>query len=173
LTVGAGPSAAVHRDVELVADGLQKLHHGELRVEDVGDVAALRDLLEEAPAHRRLAGADLAREQDEAAAAADAVEQVRQRLAVALAHVEITRVRRERERLLLQAEERMYMAGRIAFPAGASRLRRGGALSSAGCDCESGERTTNARDVARRAGEEEGGAGVHDRSGGPQRNPAR
>jgi hypothetical protein len=93
------------RDVELVADRLQELHHRELRVEDVGDVAALGDLLEKAAADRRLACADLAREQDEAAAAADAVEQVGERLAVALAHVEVARVRRERERLLLEAEE--------------------------------------------------------------------
>jgi hypothetical protein len=147
--------------VELVADGLQKLHHGELRVEDVGDVAALRDLLEEAPAHRRLAGADLAREQDEAAAAADAVEQVRQRLAVALAHVEITRVRRERERLLLQAEEahvhgRENSVPRRRVPAYAAAAR----WSSAGAaTASSGERTTNARDVARRAGEGEGRGG--------------
>ena len=100
LAVGGGD-----RHVELVADRLQQLDHGELRIEDVGDVAALRDLLEEAAADGRLAGADLAREQHEAAAAADAVEQVRQRLAVALAHVEVARIRRERERLLLQAEE--------------------------------------------------------------------
>ena len=61
-------------------------------------------LLEEAAAHRGLAGADLAGEQHEAAAAAHAVQQVRQRLAVALAHEEVARIRRDRERPLLQPE---------------------------------------------------------------------
>ena len=93
------------RDPELLADRLQQLGDRELRVEDVGDVAALGDLLEEAAADGRLAGADLAREQHEAATSADAVEQVRERLAVALAHEEVARVRRERERLLPEAEE--------------------------------------------------------------------
>ena len=107
------------RDPELVADRLDQLGDGELGVEDVGDVAALGDLLEKAAADGGLAGADLAREQDEAAAAADAVQQVRQRLAVALAHVEIARVGGEGERLLLQAEEpHVHGCGEYAREAG-------------------------------------------------------
>ncbi len=99
-------AAAAGRDrhAELVADGLQQLERAELRVEDVGDVAALRDLLEEAAHDGGLAGADLAGQQHEAAAALQPVEQVRQRLAVALAHVEEARVRRDREGFALQAE---------------------------------------------------------------------
>ena len=66
----------------------------------------------EAAAHRGLAGADVAGQQDEAAARAahraaggrHAVQQVRQRLAVALAHEEVPRVRRDGERVLRQAE---------------------------------------------------------------------
>src|SRR3982751_6571863 len=49
----------------------------------------------------------------------------------------------------------MYIAGRIAVPVVASRLRRGGAASAAGC--ESVERIANAqREKARRAGCVEG-----------------
>ena len=100
-------------DAELVADRLQQLDHRQLRIEDVGDVAALGDLLEEAAADGRLAGADLAAQQDEAAAAAEAVEQVRERLAMALAHEQVARIGRDRERLLLQPEELRVHVRRI------------------------------------------------------------
>jgi hypothetical protein len=101
-----------HGDVELLADRLQQLRHRQLGVEDVGHMAAFGDLLQEAAAHRGLAGADVAGQQDEAAARAahraaggrHAVQQVRQRLAVALAHEEVPRVRRDGERVLRQAE---------------------------------------------------------------------
>jgi hypothetical protein len=105
--------AGRHGRVELVADGLQQLGDGELRIEDVGDVAVRRNLLQEAAADSGLAGADLAGEQHEAAAAVQPVEQMRQRLAVPLAHEEIVRVRRDGERRLLQAEE-----GRVHGAAG-------------------------------------------------------
>jgi len=94
----------VHLDAELLAHRLQQLQHRELGVEDVGDVAALGHLLEEAAAHRGLAGADFAGQQHEAAAAAHAVQQVGQRLAVALAHEQVARVGRDREWLALQTE---------------------------------------------------------------------
>ena len=96
--------AARHGDVELVADRLQQLDHRELGIEDVGDVAVGRDLLQEQAAHRGLAGADLARQQHEAAPAAQPIEQVGQRLPVALAHEQVARVRRDGERLALQPE---------------------------------------------------------------------
>ena len=101
-----------HRDVELLADRLQQLRHRQLGVEDVGHMAAFGDLLQEAAAHGGLAGADVAGEQHEAAARAahaaagggHAVQQVRQGLAVALAHEEVTRVGRDGKRVLRQAE---------------------------------------------------------------------
>ena len=62
-----------------------------------------RELLEEAAAQRRLAGADLAGQQHDAATA-EAVAQVRQRLAMALAQVQIARIGRDRERLALESE---------------------------------------------------------------------
>jgi hypothetical protein len=101
-----------HRNVELLAHRLQQLRHRQLGVEDVGHMAACGDLLQEAAAHRGLAGADVAGQQHEAATRAahraagggHAVQQVRQRLAVALAHEEVPRVRRDGERVLRQAE---------------------------------------------------------------------
>ncbi len=48
-------------DVKFLADGLQQLGHRQLRVEDVGHIAAARDLLEEAAADGGLACADFTR----------------------------------------------------------------------------------------------------------------
>ena len=100
------------RDVELLADRLQQLGDGELGVEDVGHMAAGRNLLQEAAADGGLAGADVAGEQHKAAAgtacvmarAGHAIQQVRQRLPVALAHEQVARVGRDRKRVLRQAE---------------------------------------------------------------------
>ncbi len=90
-------------DAELIANGGEQLLGGQLRVEDEGDVGFRRKLFEEAAADRRLAGADLAGQQDEAAMV-DAEQQVRERVAVLLAHVQIAGVGRDRERWLVEAE---------------------------------------------------------------------
>ena len=92
-------------NVKLAADGLEQVTDRELGIEDVGDPAALGDLLQEAAADGGLAGADLTAEQHEAATAANAVEKVRQRLPMALAHEEVARVGCDGERVLLQPEE--------------------------------------------------------------------
>ena len=116
VVLGRGAAAAARGvgHMELVADRLQQLDRGELGVEDVGDVAMLGNLLEQAATDGGLAGADFAGQHHEAAATAlHAVEQVRQRLAMALAHEQETGVRRDRERLVLQAEE-----GRVHGPGG-------------------------------------------------------
>jgi hypothetical protein len=65
-------------------------------------------------------------QQHEAAAAADAVQQVRQRLAVALAHEQVARVGRDGERLLLQVAAQQAVADDGA-ESGRHRLRAGGA----------------------------------------------
>ena len=122
--VAPGGRAAARRRAELVADRLQQLGHREPRVEDVGHRAVRRDLLQEAAADGGLAGADLAGEQHEAATAAHAVEQVRQGLAVALAHEEKARVGSDREGLPGEAEE-----GRVH---GAMLTRRRRAATGAG-----------------------------------------
>jgi hypothetical protein len=98
--------ALQRRQAELAEQRLQQLQRTELRVEDVGHHAAGRQLLEKAARDGGLAGADLAGEQHEAAAAAHAVQQMRQRLAVALAHEQEVGVGRERKRLASESEVR-------------------------------------------------------------------
>ena len=95
----------VHVDAEFVADRLQQFGDGQFRIEDVRDIAVGGHLLEKAAADRGLAGADLAGQQDEAAAAADAVQQMRQRLAMTFAHEQVARIGRDRKRRLLQTEK--------------------------------------------------------------------
>ena len=58
------------------------------------------NLLEQRAAQRRLAGADIARDDDESFAPADGVLQQVERVAVRLAAIEIFRIRRQAERLL-------------------------------------------------------------------------
>ncbi|MPM36844.1 hypothetical protein SDC9_83448 [bioreactor metagenome] len=108
------------RHAELIADRAQQLQHGELGIEDVRDVAVIRNLLQKAAAHRGLAGADLARQQHEAAARVQPVEQMRQRLAVAVAHEQVSRVGRNGKGLVLQPEKRGVHVLRI--PPAHSRL---------------------------------------------------
>ena len=92
-------------DCELVANDLEELECGELRIQDQRDLGPRGQLLEQAPDQRRLAGADLAGQLDEAAALGDPVDEVRERVGVPRAHVEIARVGRYRERLLVESEE--------------------------------------------------------------------
>jgi hypothetical protein len=86
-----------HLDMQLVAHGLQQLLRRQARIEDVGQAAVRGHLLDEAAADRGLAGADLAGEQHEAAAAADPVQQVRQCFAVPLAHEQVARIGGDRK----------------------------------------------------------------------------
>ncbi len=102
--LGAGHRGPVG-DAELVANGTQQLGHRELGIEDVGHVAVRGHLLQEAAAHGGLAGAYLAREQHEAAARIQPVEQMRQGLAVPFAHEQVARVGGDGKRRLCKAEE--------------------------------------------------------------------
>ncbi len=108
-------------DLQVLEDARQHGVDAQLRIDDIGDIDVGRQIVEEAPPHGRLAGADFARQQNEAAAARQAVGQQRQRLAVPLAQVQEARVRCDRERLLLQAEE--GFVHRVARPA-ISAVRR-------------------------------------------------
>ena len=118
----AGAGFALRQlDVKLVADRLQQLGDGQLGVEDVGDVAVLRDLLQEAAAHRGLARADFAGEQHEPTPATQAIQQMGERLPVALAHEKVARVGRDRERLALQAEEFGVHGAKGTTPAATGR----------------------------------------------------
>jgi hypothetical protein len=82
-------------DAEFVADARQELGHRQPGIENVGDVAGVGNLLQQAAAHRRLARAHLTGQQDEPAIAAQTVKQMSERLLVAAAHVEITRIGRD------------------------------------------------------------------------------
>ena len=115
-----------HRDPQLFADGEQELGHGDARVEDQRDLHAVRLAREQRTHQRGLAGTHLARELDEAARLADAVDEMRERLGVAGAREEIARVGRDGERRLVQPEERLvHVIGRAA------RRRRAGAPPAA------------------------------------------
>jgi hypothetical protein len=94
-----------HLHVQLVADGEEEFRGRDARVQDQRDVTVRRELLQEAAEHGRLAGADLARQLDEAAGLADAVGEMSECLGVALAEIEVSRIRRDRERLFVQPEE--------------------------------------------------------------------
>ena len=94
------------RHAEFVADRAQQLQHRELGIEDVGHVAVRRNLLQKTAADGGLAGADFTREQHEAATGIEPVEQVRQSLAMAVAHEQVTRVGRNGKGLVLQPEKR-------------------------------------------------------------------
>ena len=91
-------------NAEFDAEARQQLLHGQLRVEYVGNVAGIGNLFEQAAAHRGLARAHLAGQQDEAAAAFDAIQQMGERFLMALAHVQVTRIRRDRKGRLAEAE---------------------------------------------------------------------
>ena len=102
------------RNAEFVADGGQQLLRAELGIEDIRCRAAFRSLLQETATDRGLARPHLAREQYEAATAIEPVEQMRQRLPMALAQKEIARIRGDREGLVLKAEVGGVHGGRIA-----------------------------------------------------------
>src|SRR5262249_37285240 len=87
-------------ELELLADRLDELDRAQLRIEDQRGARVLGQLLEQQAAQRRLAGADFAGQLHEAAAAAlaDAVQEVRERVAMPLGQEHVARVGRDRER---------------------------------------------------------------------------
>jgi len=140
-------------NVELRAHGLQQFLDRELGIEDVGHVAAIGQLLEEAAAHGGLAGADVAGQKHEPSPALHAVEKMRERFPVPLAHEEVARIGRDREGPLLQAEVAL-VHGRQGYWPRAHRVCVGGgwmggtaaSLStgrpqSSGPDCKGQSRT--------------------------------
>ena len=127
--LGAAAPGLRHVDVQLFADREQELGRRDPWIEDQGDVRVDRQLLEQAADHRGLAGAHLARELDEAARLVDAVQQVRERLRVPLAEVQVAGVGRDRERLFLESEKARVHAG-----LGRSRAR--GSVANHACPGE-------------------------------------
>ena len=100
--------------VQFFADRRQEFRARQLGVQDDRHVGELGKLLEQGTDEGRLAGAHFAGELDEAAAFLDAVDEVRERLPVPLAQVEVAGIGGDREWLLVKAEE-----------AGVHRISRG------------------------------------------------
>ena len=97
--------AVRHADAELLADGLQEIQRREPRIDDQGDFRVLGRTRQQRADRGGLAGADLAGQLDEAAGFIDAVDQVRQRVGVVAAQVQVARVRRDRKGFFGDAEE--------------------------------------------------------------------
>ena len=94
------------KDSEFLANGLEELDDREARVQNDGDVGVIRELVLQQSAHEgRLAGSDLTGELHETATLGNAVNKVRECLAVTFAHKQITRVGRYREWLFIKSEE--------------------------------------------------------------------
>ena len=106
---GRGDPPAPHRlardDAEVEQDLAQQLLDRQERIQDQRRERRLVELLEQRAADRRLAGADVAGEDDEAFRAADRLQQAGDGLVVRLAAVEEARVGREREGRLYEAVE--------------------------------------------------------------------
>jgi len=94
-------------DAEILVYRLQKLDFRQVGIEDDGAFGALVHLIEQVPAERGLAGADLARDDHEAAPLLDAVSKMRDGLLVLIAQVEILRVGCDIEGLLIETEKRL------------------------------------------------------------------
>ena len=91
-------------NTEFVAHGRDEFRGCHLRIEHHGDIHVDGYLLHQAAADGGLAGTDFTRQLNKAAALPQAIQQVRQCLAVAGAHIEKPRVRCNRERLLGKIE---------------------------------------------------------------------
>ena len=90
---------------QLLTDGLQEFDSRYARIQNHGDVGVMRNPGQERAHHCGLAGTYLAGELNEAAGFVDAVEQMRECLRVALAQVEIARIRCNGEGLFAETEE--------------------------------------------------------------------
>jgi len=102
-----GDASAAHaftrHDAEIEQDLAQQLLDREERVEDERREDARIELLEQGAADGRLAGADVARQDDEAFLAADGLLELGDGLFVRFAAIEKPRIRRQRERRLYEA----------------------------------------------------------------------
>ena len=94
LETGARPRVG---DVQLITNAGQQLAGIQARIEDQRDVDVFRELVEQRPAKRGLAGSHLAGEHDKAAADTDPVQQMRQRLPMLGAEIQIAGIGRDRK----------------------------------------------------------------------------
>src|SRR5207342_3978336 len=113
---------------------LEQFDRGQARVEHQRDAGVLGKLFQQQAAQRGLAGAYLAGELHEAAPAAlaHAEQQVRERVAVALAEEHEARIRRDRERRFLESPVlEVHAENRKAVAARVPRLTAAGAAPAA------------------------------------------
>ena len=115
--LGAVLRAVRHADAEFLADGLQEIQRREPRIDDQGDFRVLGRARQQRADRGGLAGADLAGQLDEAAGFIDAVDQVRQRIGMVAAQVQVTRVRRDRKGFFGDAEEGEVHVRRVVLVA--------------------------------------------------------
>ena len=118
-----------HADADLLAQCQQELGRSHARVEHQRDLGILGGLREQGADDGGLARAHLAGQLHEAAGFLDAVQQMSQGFGVALAQIEIARIRGDREGLFVEAEEgQIHGGGSIAWAV--EGLRPGGSQSS-------------------------------------------
>jgi cobalamin biosynthesis Mg chelatase CobN len=86
---------------ELLGDRLQEFQRRELWAQDQRDLGFLGKLLQQTADQGGLTCSHLARQLYEPAALRYAVDEVRERVRVARAHIQVTRIRSDRERLLV------------------------------------------------------------------------
>ena len=93
------------RNMQLFADRAQELDARQLRVQHDGNIGKLGQLLQQAAYQGRLAGTDFAGQLDKATAFPDTVDEMGERFRMPLAHIEVTRIRGDREWLLVQSKK--------------------------------------------------------------------
>ena len=99
-------------DPQFLGNRREEFPGRQLGIEDQRDVRLVRQLLEQAADQRGLAGTDFAGELNESAALGNAVEQVGQRVGMALAHVQVARVRSDGKGFFRQSEKLGVHAGK-------------------------------------------------------------
>ncbi len=92
-------------DSEFFTDCRKKLDGGQLRIQDQRDVCLGGDLTQQGSDQSGLPCADLSGQLNKATTLGDALHHVSQAFAVTFTHKQITRVRRYRERLFIQAKK--------------------------------------------------------------------
>ncbi len=119
-------------DTDLLADRQEEFGCRHPRIEDEGDLCIFWSLRQQRAHDGRLSRAHFPRELHETAGLVDAIQQVRQGLGVALAQIEIARIRSDRERLFVESEKRKVheslLLDRIATPQGTAAKARAGLI---------------------------------------------
>ena len=145
-------------DAEVEHDGVEQLARVEHGVHDPRDGRVAIQPSEERLQHRRLPGADLAGDDDEAGMAFDAVAQVAERFLVHLARVQIFRVGAQREGALTKLKVsfvhgrplRQTSPRRVAFRSGGAPLQRPGGSPPGSQSRSTGSRGCRSRAAAAR-----------------------